>query len=211
MKVSVVVPAFNEEKLIVESLRSIKNAMTAFSESGWETELVVCNNNSTDRTSELAEREGATVVFEPINQISRARNTGAKAATGDWLVFVDADSYPSRELFSDTAACIRAGNYIAGGATVLMEEVPLAARLVTGLWNGLSRWQKWCAGSFIFCEVAAFRKVGGFSTELFASEEIDLSQKLKKLGRENGKKMIILTSHPLVTSSRKLKLYSLAR
>src|ERR1700761_3437300 len=84
MNVSVVVPAYNEEKLITESLRSIKLAMKAFERIGWQTELIVCNNNSTDRTAELAEAAGARVVFEPVNQIARARNRGAAAAAGKW-------------------------------------------------------------------------------------------------------------------------------
>lgn len=208
MKVSVVVPAYNEEKLIGESLRSIKLAMTAFSALGWETELIVCNNNSTDRTAELAAAEGATVVFEPVNQISRARNCGAAAATGNWLVFVDADSFPSRELFADAAERMSSGRYVAGGVIVKMENAPLAARIVAGLWNFISRSLQWCAGSFIFCETEAFRAVGGFSLEFYASEEIDLSKKLKKLAKQRRKKMIILNQHPLVTSSRKLQLYS---
>jgi glycosyltransferase involved in cell wall biosynthesis len=92
LKISVVVPAFNEEKLITASLAAIRAAMTAFTDRGWAGELIVCDNNSTDRTAELARTAGATVVFEPVNQIARARNCGAAAATGDWLVFVDADS-----------------------------------------------------------------------------------------------------------------------
>src|SRR5690349_2190828 len=91
VKISVVVPAFNEEKLIGATLRSIKEAGMAFQEAGWETELVVCNNNSSDATADVAQREGARVVFEGVNQIGRARHAGACAATGDWLVFVDAD------------------------------------------------------------------------------------------------------------------------
>ena len=91
VKISVIVPAFNEEKLIAETLRRIQAARSAFASLGWESEIVVCDNNSTDRTAELARAEGATVVFEPVNQIARARNTGASAATGDWFLFVDAD------------------------------------------------------------------------------------------------------------------------
>ena len=208
MRISVVIPAFNEEKLIVESLRAIKEAMTAFSIRGWETELIVCNNNSTDRTAELAASEGAKVVFEPINQISRARNCGAAAARGDWLVFVDADSFPSRDLFADAAETIERGKFIAGGAVIRMESAPLSARIVVRLWNLTSRVTKWVAGSFIFCEANAFRAVGAFSTEYFASEEIDLSKKLKRHAKQVGRKMIILTRHPLVTSARKLSLYS---
>ena len=80
MKISVIVPAFNEEKLIAASLRSMQEAMHGFSGRGWETEIVVCDNNSTDATAALARAGGARVVFEPVNQISRARNAGAAAA-----------------------------------------------------------------------------------------------------------------------------------
>jgi glycosyltransferase involved in cell wall biosynthesis len=208
MKISVIVPAFNEEKLIVTSLRAIKLAMTAFVDQGWEIELIVSNNNSTDATAELAKREGAKVVFEPINQISRARNAGAAVAVGDWLIFVDADSFPSRELFADAAEKIVTDKYIAGGVTVKLDEGPFTAHCVAAGWSQLSRIMKWAAGSFIFCRADAFRAVGGFSLELFASEEIDFCMKLKKLARREGKRLIILYKHPLITSGRKLKLYS---
>src|SRR5690348_10368111 len=99
MKISIIVPAFNEEKLLPRSLAAIRKAASAFERNGIETELVVCDNNSTDRTAAVARENGAIVAFEPINQISRARNGGARIATGDWLVFVDADSFPSEKLF----------------------------------------------------------------------------------------------------------------
>src|SRR5438105_2366417 len=99
MLISIVVPAFNEERLIGDTLRSIATAAKVFASRAWETELIVSDNNSTDRTSEIARAAGAKVVFEPVNQIGRARNRGAEAASGDWLIFVDADSHPSGELF----------------------------------------------------------------------------------------------------------------
>src|ERR1044071_8140257 len=121
VKISVIVPAFNEEKLLGESLHHIQTAMTAFSNPGWESELIVCDNNSTDRTTEIARAAGATVVFEPVNQIARARNRGAAAASGDWLLFIDADSHPSAELFADEADTIQAGRCLAGGCTIQLE------------------------------------------------------------------------------------------
>ncbi|MEO8426641.1 MAG: glycosyltransferase [Verrucomicrobiota bacterium] len=207
-KISIVVPAYNEEKLISLSLRSMKDACAAFSRLGWETEIVVCDNNSTDRTAELALAEGAVVVFEPVNQISRARNKGGFSATGDWLVFVDADSYPSRALFADVAAHVETGKYAGGGATVTLDCANgLAVWLVRG-WNCLSRSRKWAAGSFIFCGAATFRELGGFSQELFVAEEIDFSQRLKQWARAHRKKVVILHRHPLKTSARKMVLYS---
>jgi glycosyltransferase involved in cell wall biosynthesis len=208
VKISIVIPAFNEERLLGESLAQIKSAANAFSQRGWEVEFIVCDNNSTDRTAEIARAAGATVVFEPINQIARARNSGAAAASGGWLVFVDADSHPSAELFSDVAEQILSGQCLAGGATVRLDEKYFVAGIITRLWNFTSRWKRFLAGAFIFCEAAAFRKLGGFSNEFFCAEELELSQRLKKLAKETGKHVVILHRHPLVTSARKMRLYS---
>lgn len=207
MKISLIIPAFNEEKLLGASLRSILVAAEAFQTRGWPTELIVCDNNSTDRTAEVARAAGAKVVFEPVNQIARARNAGASVATGDWLVFIDADSHPSRELLEDTAQVITSGKFVGGGATVKLDEFFLGMSFFTGLWNLTSRVRQWCAGSFIFCEAQAFRAIGGFSPELFVSEELDLSKRLRAFGRTRRQRMIILHRHPLVTSARKMRLY----
>jgi glycosyltransferase involved in cell wall biosynthesis len=210
MIISVIVPAFNEEKLIAASLRAMQQAAHSFAQRGWETELIVCDNNSSDATAALARASGARVVFEPVNQIARARNTGAAAARGDWFVFVDADSRPTPELFEEVAAQIEGGQCLAGGCTVRMDERHFLGDGGTALWNWLSRLTKWAAGSFVFCQAEAFRKVGGFNLELFASEEIDLSKRLKKLARASGKRMVMLHRHPLLTSARKMRLYTLA-
>lgn len=209
MRISVIVPAYNEAELIGETLRHIQAAMAAFTRRGWETELIVCDNNSTDGSGDLARATGARVVFEPVNQIARARNTGAAAARGDWLVFVDADTHPGVELFAAVAEQIQSGRCLAGGCTVRMAgHHPLTGGLV-GFWNCVSRVCHWLAGSFIFCEAAAFRTIGGFSQELFASEEIDLSKRLKKLARQTGREVVILHRHPILTSERKMHLYTL--
>lgn len=208
MKISVIVPAFNEEKLLAGTLRSIRAAMAAFIHRGWLTELIVCDNNSTDRTAEIARTEGAQVVFEPVNQISRSRNTGAAAATGDWLVFVDADSQPNAELFADLADTITKGSCLAGGCTLRMDGNRRAAHWLNGFWNGISRVTRWAAGSFIFCDAKVFREIGGFNQTLYASEEIDLFIRLKRLARKTGRRIVILHRHPMTTSDRKLRLYT---
>ena len=189
-------------------MRQVCAALVAFSRRGWGTEVVVCDNNSTDRTAEVARAARARVVFEPVNQIARARTTGAAAASGDWFLFLDADSHPSTELFSEVADQIEAAQCLAGGCTLRIEGHHPVAKLVTGLWNGVSRVGRLLAGSFIFCEAEAFRAVGGFSHELFAGEEIDLSKRLKRLAKIRGKRIVILHRHPLLTSARKLRLYT---
>ena len=208
MRISIVVPAFNEERLLADSLRRLGEAAAAFARRGWATELTVCDNNSTDRTAEIARAAGARVVFEPVNQISRARNAGALQAQGDWLIFVDADSHPSPALCEEVAREIERGRCLAGASTVRIDSRRPAVRSLVFLWNALSRINKWGAGAFVFCEMAAFRRLGGFSQELYAAEEIDLFRRLKRLARREGRTIAILHRHPLATSGRKASLYT---
>ena len=208
MKVSIVVPAFNEARGLPATLASIRRSSAAVDTRGWAHELIVCDNNSTDATADVARSGGATVVFEPINQISRARNAGAAVATGDWLVFVDADSHPSPELFADAADAIATGRCLAGGATVTLDGGTALGRGVVLVWNVVSRIGRLAAGSFIFCDARAFREVGGFSLELFATEELELFKRLKRLARRTRRRIVILHRHPLVTSDRKARLYT---
>ncbi len=208
MKISVVVPAFNEEKLLPKTLASIQTANGAWIKRGWSSETIVCNNNSTDRTGAVAEAAGAKVVFEPINQISRARNAGAAHATGDWIVFVDADSQPTLELFSAAADAIAEGRVIAGGSTLTLDAKGWDVYWMIRAWNLISRINGWMAGAFIFVDSTAFREIGGFSHELFVGEELDLAKKLRQLARKQKKKLVILNVAPLLTSARKTELYS---
>ena len=207
MRVSIVVPAFNEEKLLAQSLAAIRAASAAFARRGWDVELIVCDNNSTDRTAAIAREAGAMVVFEPLNQISRARNAGAAHAHGDWLVFIDADSWPTRELFDDAAQAMASRDCLAGGVTLRYDTTRLDIRIPLAIWNAVSRLAKWAAGSFMFCEAAAFREVGGFSEALYAAEEVDFFRRLKKLARARRRRIVILHRHPLLSSDRKARLY----
>ena len=77
MHLSIIIPAFNEARLIERSLQSVAVSIAANKKSSFTSEIIVVDNNSTDNTAELAREAGAKVVFEPINQIGRARNTGA--------------------------------------------------------------------------------------------------------------------------------------
>src|SRR5260221_13797335 len=180
MKISVVVPAFNEERLLPSSLSSIRAGMEGFDRLGWRSELIVCDNNSTDRTAQIALAGGAEVVFEPVNQIGRARNTGAARADGDWIFFVDADSHPSAALFLEAADAIRAG-CLAGGSTIAYADPHPCVALAIGIWNAVSRISKVAAGSFIFCEAAAFREAGGHSAELDVRDGPDRFRRRKRL------------------------------
>jgi glycosyltransferase involved in cell wall biosynthesis len=209
MKLSIVIPAFNEEKVIETCLDSVSAALVANSTAGWASEIIVVDNNSTDKTPELARRAGARVVFEPVNQIARARNTGAKAATGDWLLFLDADTLlPAKTLVDALAEMNRAD--VAGGTSVLdYGDTRLSVRFFVGLCNLIIKWLKTTAGCFLFCCADAFHEIGGFDEQYFAGEDAEFGKALKRWGRGRGMRLAILHRHPPRTSDRKFRLYGL--
>jgi glycosyltransferase involved in cell wall biosynthesis len=202
---SIVVPAYNEADLLPGTLEQLREAMATVPLAG---EIVVCDNNSTDATAALARAAGAAVVFEAVNQISRARNAGARAARGRFLIFVDADTRVPSPLLREALDRLTSGTACGGGAAVVMEGVEggVSARLVS-LWNAVSRARRLAAGSFLFVLRDAFEAVGGFSEKVFASEEIWLSRALKGYGRGQGLTFEILQGHPVVTSGRKARWY----
>lgn len=208
MHLSIVIPAFNEEQLILDCLDSIKVSVGANANPGFTHEVIVVDNNSSDKTAELATQAGAKVVFEPINQIGRARNTGAAAATGDWLLFVDADSLLNPGMVTDILQMIESGKYVGCGSVMHMPGLPWWGNAAMRLWTVCSVTFHWASGALVVCRTDAFRDVGGFNQEMFAADEIDLSELLKKWGRKRSLKFTILTRHPLVTSPRKVKLYT---
>jgi len=206
--ISIILPAFNEAQLLPSTLAAVHAARKAFDSVQWNSEVIVCDNNSTDATSQIAREHGARVVFEAVNMIGRARNAGASVASGDWLVFIDADSQPSIELFAAMIEAILSGRVLAGGSTVRMDTDDLRGRIGTAFWNTASRLRRLMAGSFIFVDTAAFRKIGGFSGQFYAAEEIDLTHRLRPLARASNRRIVILSKTPLLTSARKLKLYT---
>ncbi|MBS0181370.1 MAG: glycosyltransferase [Nitrospira sp.] len=208
MHLSIIIPAFNEARLIERCLQSVSVSIAANQTSGFTSEIIVVDNNSTDNTAELARQSGARVVFEPINQIGRARNAGAAHATGDWLLFLDADSLLIPGLLADILRMIESGKYVGCGSTLHMDGLPWWADVTLRIWTGVSILFRWAAGALVVCRRDAFQDVGGFDQNLYALDEIALSKQLKQWGRKRGLRFTILTRHPLETSSRKISLYS---
>ncbi len=203
---SIIVPAYNEADELPRTLPALRAAMESVLPARGE--LIVVDNNSTDGSADIAAGLGATVVFEPVNQISRARNRGAEAAEGACLVFVDADTRIPPELLAAALAALNTGKICGGGATVGTTDpvTPLMARSLR-IWNRLSKALRWAAGSFVFCTREAWAATGGFSLDVYASEEIHFSGALKKWGRKRGQTFTIL-DHITDTSMRKAEWYT---
>lgn len=196
---SFVVPAYNEERLLPATLQSIHQAAAAC---GIGYEIIVADDASTDRTAQLAAGLGARVIPVQHRKISATRNSGARAATGDLLVFVDADTLINQDVLL-RAIDVVANGAVGGGATVRFDGyVPPYARLLIPLLTGVMRSLRLAAGCFVFCTRTAFEAAGGFDERLFGAEEIALSVALKKIGR------FVIVRETVMTSGRKLRTYS---
>ena len=206
--ISVIVPAFNEEKLLARNLQRIRHALVENLNGESAFEIVVCDNNSTDETSAIAEAAGANLVFEPDRQISKARNRGASVARGEWFLFIDADSYPSVALVADVLQCIDSAMVIGGGSTLQFDGPRWFRWAVEGKVNLSARLFKLVGGAFLLCHANAFRAIGGFSEELYAMEELDFVRRLRRHARARGKRFVVLHRNPYTTSGRKGELYS---
>ncbi|MGR9089087.1 MAG: glycosyltransferase [Gammaproteobacteria bacterium] len=197
---SVIVPAYNEAAFLPLTLQSISSAMRTLTQPG---EMIVVDNNSTDDTAEVARSLGAHVVFEPINQISRARNAGAAAARGKFFIFIDADTEVSVEVLGQALDKLTAAAVCGGGATVAMNHPHWFPVCVLACWNFFSGITRLAAGCFLFCRRDAFEACGGFSEKVYASEELWLSMALARWGRRRGLGFIILRES-VSTSARKV-------
>jgi glycosyltransferase involved in cell wall biosynthesis len=207
MKLSIVIPAFNEAKRIGGCVQHLSSALSANARADFEREIIVVDNNSTDGTAEIARRAEARVVFEPINQIARARNAGAGVATGDWLLFVDADTYVNACTLAEMLAFIDTATCVGGGTLLRYDRPDLVARCFVLLSNPIIRCLKLTPGCFIFCRGDVFRALGGFSEAMFAGEDADFGRRLWRWSRTHGLRMKILRACPPITSLRKVELY----
>lgn len=197
--ISFIVPAYNEERLLGRTLAAIH---TAAREVGEPYELIVADDASTDATAEIARGHGARGVEVRFRQIARTRNAGARAATGDTLIFVDADTIvPAGTLRAATEALRRGA--AGGGATVDFDgRLPLYASLLIPLILIAMRGTRLAAGCYVYCSRAAFEATGGFDERLFAAEEIAFSRALLRQGP------VVILRETVLTSGRKLRAHS---
>jgi len=204
---SIVIPAYNEANELLVTLKVIREAMAMVTLAG---ECIVVDNNSTDDTSEIALAYGADrVVYEPFNQIARARNAGAAASTGKYLVFIDTDTRIKTEPLIEALRHLKSNCYVGRGSVLRLDgEISFIGHFLVSIWELVSKLTQIAAGCFIFCRRDAFDAIGGYNEALNASEEIRFSRHIKRWGREHGLKFKILDLAPVVTSSRKLEWYS---
>ncbi len=206
---SLVIPAYNEESFLPSTLAAARVAMGAVADRFGPGELIVVDNHSQDRTAAVAREHGADrVVFEPHNQIARARNAGAAASEADWLVFLDADTRLSPSLLAAALSALASGQVAGGGARVAMDrDVTPVVAWVVRLWDHVATTFAYAAGSFFFARRDAFEAAGGFDEGVYAGEEVWLARRLKAWAKKRRLSFEILPE-AIVTSARKSDWFS---
>ncbi|MGC8710575.1 MAG: glycosyltransferase [Candidatus Micrarchaeia archaeon] len=202
-KVSVIVPALNEEKYIRYVEEGLKEQTFK------DFEVIVVDAGSKDRTREIA-RKFAKVIVEKRKGISVGRNAGAKKAKGDILVFIDADTRPSPQLISEYAKAFK-GNIVAATGPILplektSKKVELGYKFVSILFVKVAILigKPSVVGSNFAVKRNTFNKIGGFNENFATYEDWDLSNRLKKFGK------IVYVNNAIVhTSTRRIKAWGI--
>lgn len=183
--ISVVIPAFNEEKFLARSLQSLQ------SQSYQDFELIVVDNNSRDKTREIAESFGAKVIFEPKRGVEYARQTGFRAAQGEIIATTDADTVLLRDWLERIVLEFKKDkNLVAFGGLYILDSGTFPAKLGVyyflypiWIWDRLFSGGWSLAGANLAVRKGAFFKVGGFTPDIKLGEDISLARKLKAVGR----------------------------
>ncbi len=204
--ISVVLPARNERRFLPRALRSLVEQDYPLS----LVEAVVVDNASTDRTAQVALNFAhqhpelrLLVVREPVPGAARAKNTGALAASGQVLMFLDADSRLERHALRTVAQTYMAGHsagclYIAADSQDLLDRaffwlVSLGPRLF-----GIR-------ANMFYCDRQLFLDLGGFLPDLQQAEDKDFLQRARRRLASQGKDVIYIQEARIFTSPRRLR------
>lgn len=198
-KFSILIPARNEEKFLPSCLDAIKAAAVPYPN---QVEIIVALNRCTDRTEDIARQCGAKVVREDGRNLARIRNAAAKAATGEIIVTIDADSRMTGNMLVEIDRLLQTGKYIGGGVTIRPERWSLGIFVTVLLLAVLLFWRR-VSGGLFWCLRNDFEAIGGFDENLVSLEDLDFAKRLKAYGKNKRKLFTTITKAHIITSCRK--------
>jgi len=183
-KISVVIPAYNEEKYITACLSSLKHQIYT------DFEIIIVDNASTDNTAQLARVFTDRIIFEPMLGVARARQAGFDAARGNIIVSADADTlFESDWLLKIIRKFDKDRELIAICGHMIFYDGDRISRWITGSPLKFILSVNYFMGlkSFFGCNFAVrkkyFKWCGGFNLHMNQNEELELAQRLKKFGK----------------------------
>lgn len=198
---SVVIPAYNEERLLGRLLDSVEVARATYGQHD-AIEVIVADNVSTDRTASIAADRGCYVASTEKRVIAAVRNAGARAARGEILAFVDADSQVHPQTFIEIDKALATGRVVGGATGASLERWSLGIALVyltivpivkvTGMDTGV-----------VFVRRQDFEEIGGYDEDRLVAEDVAFLLALRRLGKTRGQRLKRVTSAKVIVSMRK--------
>ena len=193
LKISIIIPTLNEEHHIANCLNSVFQQDRSCIE-----EVIVADGGSNDKTLNIVHKFDVKVVLGGLPGI--ARNSGAKAAKGNYLLFLDADTILPQQFLNKAIALFRIKNLTVasfhltpptnnGFSKIILEGYNAYASL------SASRLPVFLtAGCCVLVTQTAHHAIGGFSNSVIVLEEYDYIQRIKKIGKFDVIPLKVITS-----------------
>ena len=187
MKISIVVPAYNEEKYIGDCLTSIIANRTDDI-----IEIIVIDNASTDGTAAVAQKfPGVRVVPEPQKGLTRARQRGLMEAKGELVAYLDADTRmpPGWAAIAEREYARHPEMVCLSGPFHYFDLPPMKKFFAEAMWTLTAPPTYWIVGFMVLganfiAKREALKKIGGFDTTIsFYGEDTNIAQRLSKVGK----------------------------
>ena len=195
--VSIIIPAYNEEDYISGLLSSLA------AQTYPRLEVIVADARSPDRTREIADSYGAKVVDG--GRPAEGRNRGVAAASGEYLVFLDADVCVPPDFLEKAVAAFENKYYEVATFAFLPDSLLKIDLLMFRVANSIMEINRWfypmAPGFAIICTARIFRRIGGFDEALKLAEDHDFVKRAKKLAAFG----IIRHTHVTVSVRRLVK------
>lgn len=171
---SIIVPAFNEERALPATLTAINGARERLArERGLSSQLVVIDNSSSDATALIAEQHRALVIEQTEHNLARVRNEGARASNADVLIWIDANTVVPDDVLCRIADAVADPDCVGGAVDVLQLPVKRLVRLYLAGWRILGLALGMSQGATQFARRFAFEALGGYDERHFMGEDVE--------------------------------------
>jgi rSAM/selenodomain-associated transferase 2 len=195
VKLSVIIPTLNEARYLAAAVRALRTRAVL----GASHEVIVADCGSTDGSAELAARLGTVVVQDNPRLDSRAAalNAGAAHATGDVMLFLDADTHAPQGYDRAIERALRDPHVVGGAFEFALDGSELGLRIVEFINRVRYRiWPYFYGDQGIFVRASVFHQIGGYPRRRIL-EASDLCRKLNRKGK------LVLLHKPMKTSPRR--------
>jgi glycosyltransferase involved in cell wall biosynthesis len=199
--ISVVIPAFNEEKYLPKTLEALNIAR---SNVNFPTEIVVVDNCSTDQTAKVAETYGARILPHELRNISSVRNAGIREARYDLILSIDADCITPPLAFQSIYDFMsKTEEFIGASLGLRLQTKKFSTRVMAAVFQFLVERVAGFQGAVFFFLRDEALVIGGFDESKLVAEDSTFVFAMRKHARSRGKKFGLLKSVQITTLDRK--------